>query len=291
MKIFNKYNIFKILTMFFIGFLSLLLFYLSKNIHVCASGYILKNELQLALLVFRVMLIIVVPVIFLIIIIAFYYRQSNIFSDYTPDWSHSYLFETVCWLVPIAIILFLANLSWLTTHKLDPSKPLRVNFNKPITIEVISFNWRWLFIYPYYKIATFNEISFPKNFPIHFKMTSQSIMNSFFIPHLGSQIYTMAGMQTDLYLIANASGVYKGISSNYSGFGFSDMKFKVYVQNNIQDFNAWIKKVRSHHRMFFFKEQFLCLSRNNMKNYTQYFSYVDPFLFYKIKNIFNQLHK
>ncbi|VFP85051.1 Cytochrome bo(3) ubiquinol oxidase subunit 2 [Buchnera aphidicola (Cinara splendens)] len=290
MKIFNKYDMFKILTIFFVSFLSLLLFFLSKNIHFHAYGYILKNELQLVLLVFRVMLIIVVPVILLTIIIAFYYRKSNVYSDYIPYWSHSYLLETVCWIIPVIIIFFLANLSWLTTHKLDPSKPLKVNFNKPIVIEVISLNWRWLFIYPYYKVATFNEISFPKHVPIHFKITSQSIMNSFFIPDLGSQIYTMAGMQTDLHLIANTSGVYKGISSNYSGSGFSNMKFKVCVQDNIQGFNTWIQKIRSHHHVLFSKKQFLHLSRDNTTNYIQYFSYVDPFLFYKIKNMFDPLY-
>ncbi|WP_154061626.1 ubiquinol oxidase subunit II [Buchnera aphidicola] len=291
MKLFNKYNIFKFLTIFLVFVISLFIYFFSKNIHVRSVGYISGIEFQLVLLVFRVMLLVVLPVIFLTILIVYYYRHSNILSDYMPDWNHSYSLELICWLIPIIIIFFLANLSWMTTHKLDPNKSLKLNINKPIIIEVVSLNWRWLFIYPYYKIATINEISFPKNTPIYFKITSHSIMNSFFIPNLGSQIYTMAGMKTELNLIANHSGIYKGISSNYSGYGFSNMKFNVCVHENMHDFNNWIKNVKSKNNFLLFKNQFLCLSRNNIQYNIQYFSYVDPLLFYKIKSIFHNACK
>ncbi|WP_154028748.1 ubiquinol oxidase subunit II [Buchnera aphidicola] len=286
MKLFNQYNIFKSLTIFVIFFMSLFVFYFSKNIHVHSVGYILNTELQLVLLVFRIMLLVVLPVIFLTILIAYYYRHTNILSDYRPNWNHSYLLEIICWLIPIVIIIFLANLSWITTHKLDPKKSLKLNINKPIIIEAVSLNWRWLFIYPYYKIATINEISFPKDTPIHLNITSHSIMNSFFIPNLGSQIYTMAGMKTELNLIANNNGFYKGISSNYSGCGFSNMKFNVYVHNSIYDFHKWIKNIKLKNNFLLFKNQFLCLAHNNVQYNVQYFSYIDPLLFYKIKGMF-----
>ncbi|WP_232512961.1 ubiquinol oxidase subunit II [Buchnera aphidicola] len=268
----------------------LFIFYLSNKICIHSHGYILREELKLVLIAFKFMLIIVLPVIFLIIFIVCYYHQSNVFATYKPNWKHSYFLEIICWLIPVIIIFFLANLSWITTHKLDPSKSLKFNSNKPITIEVVSLNWRWLFIYPDYKIATINEISFPKNVTIHFNITSQSVMNSFFIPNLGSQIYTMAGMKTNLNLIAINSGIYQGISSNYSGYGFSNMKFKVYVQNDMHNFHKWIKKIKSKKNVLFSKEQFLNLSRNSKQHHIQYFSYVDPLLFYKIIDMFNVLH-
>ncbi len=143
--------------------------------------------------------------------------------------------EAVVWTVPILIIIFLAVLTWKTTHALEPSKPL-AHDEKPITIEVVSMDWKWFFIYPEQGIATVNEIAFPANTPVYFKVTSKkvlyfkvtsnSVMNSFFIPRLGSQIYAMAGMQTRLHLIANEPGTYDGISASYSGPGFSGMKFK-----------------------------------------------------------------
>ncbi|WP_154027582.1 ubiquinol oxidase subunit II [Buchnera aphidicola] len=291
MKLFKKPHIFKILIIFFVFSISLLIFYISKNIYVRSYGYISHTEFKLVLLVFRVMLLVVLPVLFLIIFIAYIYRDSNNLSDYMPNWNHSYLLEAICWLVPIIIIFYLAHLSWTTTHKLDPKKSLKVNINKPIVIEVISLNWRWLFIYPYYKIATINEISFPKNIPIHLNITSHSIMNSFFIPHLGSQIYTMAGMKTELNLIANNSGCYKGISSNYSGYGFSNMKFNVCVYENMYDFYTWIEHVKLKNNFLLFKKQFLDLSRHTKQHNIQYFSYVDPLLFYKIKGMFNNIYK
>ncbi|ABJ90751.1 ubiquinol oxidase subunit II [Buchnera aphidicola] len=290
MKKFSKYNIFKLLMIFFVSIIFFFMIYMSKKICVNVSGYISKLEFELMLLVFKIMFIIVFPVLMLVFFIVYYYRHSNTSEKYTPNWKHSYFLEIICWLIPIFIISFLAFLSWNTTHSLEPSKKLKVNINKPITIEVVSLNWRWLFIYPYYKIATINEISFPKNVPVNFKITSNSVMNSFFIPNLGSQIYTMAGMKTELNLIALSNGIYKGISSNYSGNGFSNMKFKVYVQNDLFHFNKWIKKVKSKKKFLSFKKQFLNLSKNSKKYKNEYFSYTDPLLFYKIIKIFNSCH-
>ncbi|MCV2525477.1 MAG: COX aromatic rich motif-containing protein, partial [Candidatus Lightella neohaematopini] len=145
--------------------------------------------------------------------------------------------------IPIIIVLILSNITIDCTKKLDPYKPILTS-NTPVKINVISLNWKWLFIYPDFKIAAINEIYIPVDTPIIFNITSDSVMNSFFIPQLGSQIYAMSNMCSKLNLIANKIGVYKGISSNFSGNGFSGMKFNVFVVNN-NKFNLWINNIKS----------------------------------------------
>lgn len=189
------------------------------------KGQIGLEQRSLILTAFGLMMIVVIPAVLMAVGFAWKYRASNKDAKYSPNWSHSNKVEAVVWTVPILIILFLAVLTWKTTHALEPSKPL-VHDEKPITIEVVSMDWKWFFIYPEQGIATVNEIAFPANVPVHFKVTSNSVMNSFFIPRLGSQIYAMAGMQTQLHLIADEAGTYDGISASYSGPGFSGMKFK-----------------------------------------------------------------
>ncbi|MGQ7167803.1 cytochrome o ubiquinol oxidase subunit II [Escherichia sp. R-CC3] len=188
------------------------------------KGQIGLEQRSLILTAFGLMLIVVIPAILMAVGFAWKYRASNKDAKYSPNWSHSNKVEAVVWTVPILIIIFLAVLTWKTTHALEPSKPL-AHDEKPITIEVVSMDWKWFFIYPEQGIATVNEIAFPANTPVYFKVTSNSVMNSFFIPRLGSQIYAMAGMQTRLHLIANEPGTYDGISASYSGPGFSDMVF------------------------------------------------------------------
>lgn len=188
------------------------------------------------------MLLVVVPVIILTIVFAWKYRASNTSATYDPDWSHSTKIEVVVWLIPCLIIIALAIITWRSSHELDPYKPLESNV-KPVTVEAVAMNWKWLFIYPELKIATVNQLALPVNTPVNFKITSDSIMNSFFIPQLGSQVYAMAGMETKLHLIANEAGTYDGMSANYSGGGFSGMKFKAIAMSNY-DFDAWVAKVR-----------------------------------------------
>ncbi|QET02292.1 ubiquinol oxidase subunit II [Cupriavidus pauculus] len=188
------------------------------------------------------MLLVVVPVIILTIVFAWKYRASNTSATYDPDWSHSTKIEVVVWLIPCLIIIALGIITWRSSHELDPYKPLESNV-KPITVEAVAMNWKWLFIYPELKIATINQLALPVNTPVNFKITSDSIMNSFFIPALGSQVYAMAGMETKLHLIANEAGTFDGMSANYSGGGFSGMKFKTLAMSNY-DFDAWVAKVR-----------------------------------------------
>ncbi|MFP3014170.1 MAG: ubiquinol oxidase subunit II [Arsenophonus sp.] len=207
------------------------------------KGVISIYQKKIILIAICLMLLIVIPVIFMAIIFSRKYRSNNKQATYRPDWECSNKIELVCWAIPIIIITVLSVITWKTTYKLDPYKSLENN-KKPIIIQVISTDWKWVFIYPEKNIATVNEIAIPVGVPISFKITAESVMNSFFIPALGSQIYAMAGMQTKLHLIANEPGTYKGFSSSYSGNGFSGMKFDVIVTTNIETFNKWVKNVK-----------------------------------------------
>src|SRR6185312_10224301 len=189
------------------------------------------------------MLIVVVPVIALILIFAWRYRASNGKAEYRPNWSHSNRIEAVVWLIPCIIIAALAVITWRTSHSLDPYRPLDSKV-KPIRIDAVALDWKWLFIYPDQKVATVNEVAFPANVPVEFHITSATVMNAFFIPQLGSQIYAMAGMQTKLHLIAREAGSYDGLSSNYSGAGFSDMRFKA-IATTEQGFRDWLAKAKA----------------------------------------------
>jgi cytochrome o ubiquinol oxidase subunit II len=240
------------------------------------KGQIGLEQRSLILTAFGLMMIVVIPAVLMAVGFAWKYRASNKDAKYSPNWSHSNKVEAVVWTVPILIILFLAVLTWKTTHALEPSKPL-AHDEKPITIEVVSMDWKWFFIYPEQGIATVNEIAFPANVPVQFKVTSNSVMNSFFIPRLGSQIYAMAGMQTNLHLIANEAGTYDGISASYSGQGFSGMKFKAIAtpdragfdqsQSTMNDMDAYEK-----------------LAAPSEYNKVEYFSSVQPDLFKAVIN-------
>ena len=146
------------------------------------------------------------------------------------------------WAVPIAIVTVLAILAWTSTHSLDPYKPIH-SADKPINIEAVSLDWKWLFIYPDQNIATVNQITFPVNVPVSFKLTSDTVMTSFFIPQLGSQIYAMAGMQTRLHLLADKPGTYAGHNQQFSGRGYSDMHFKANAVSR-EEFESWVQKIR-----------------------------------------------
>lgn len=189
------------------------------------------------------MSIIVIPVIFMTFLFAWKYRESNKKATYAPNWYHSTVVEGFVWGIPILIILVLGTITWRTTHSLDPYKPLQSN-KKPIEIEVVALDWKWLFIYPDQNIATVNFVEFPVDTPISFKITADAPMNGFQIAQLGTQIYAMAGMQTRLHLIANYPGDYAGRGVNYSGHGFSGMTFTARATSD-SDFNQWVQSVKS----------------------------------------------
>lgn len=207
------------------------------------KGPIGADEKSIIILATCLMLIVVVPVIVMTFAFAWRYRASNTRATFAPEWAHSNTIEAVIWLVPCLIIAVLATVTWISTHKLDPYRQIAAR-TKPIDVEVVSLDWKWLFIYPQLKIASVNELALPVNVPVRFRLTSAAVMNAFFIPRLGSQIYTMAGMETKLSLLANAPGSYRGISANYSGGGFSDMTFIARAMNEA-DFENWVRQVRA----------------------------------------------
>lgn len=188
------------------------------------------------------MLIVIIPVFIMGYWFPRKYRASNADATYMPKWSHSVKIEFFMWAVPIAIVTVLSILAWTTTHSLDPYKPIPSS-EKPINIEAVSLDWKWLFIYPDLNIATVNEVAFPVKVPVSFKLTSDTVMTSFFIPQLGSQIYAMGGMQTRLHLLADKPGIYAGQNQQLSGRGYADMNFKAHAVSP-EEFQSWVQKVR-----------------------------------------------
>jgi cytochrome o ubiquinol oxidase subunit II len=240
------------------------------------KGPIGMQERSIILTATVLMLIVVVPVIALTLFFAWRYRASNEKAEYRPNWSHSNKIEAVVWLIPCVIIATLGVITWRTSHTLDPYRPLDSKV-KPIRIDAVALDWKWLFIYPDQKVATVNEVAFPANVPVEFHITSATVMNAFFIPQLGSQIYAMAGMQTQLHLLANEPGTYQGLSSNYSGDGFSGMTFKAIALPS-QGFNAWLARVAVSAQTLS-TGAYEQLAKPSENNPVAYYSQVPPSLF------------
>jgi cytochrome o ubiquinol oxidase subunit 2 len=190
-----------------------------------------------------IMLVVVVPVIVLTLAFAWWFRGSNARAVRRPEWSYSGQIELVVWAIPAMVVILLAGVAWIGSHQLDPARRLESR-EKPIRVEVVSLDWKWLFIYPDQHLATLNELIVPAGAPIEFTLTSATVMNAFFVPQLGSQIYTMPGMTTHLNLLAARAGDYPGFSSHFSGDGFSDMRFMVHALP-AQDFANWIARTRA----------------------------------------------
>lgn len=211
------------------------------------SGDVAAQQRDLIVQSTILMLLIVVPVIALTLWFAWKYRQSNTKAVYKPDWDHSTQLELVIWAAPLLIIIALGALTWISTHTLDPYRPLqRINAEhdvdseaKPMVVEVVALDWKWLFIYPEEGIAVVNELAAPVHRPIQFKITASSVMNSFFIPALAGQIYAMPGMETKLHAVINKPGEYEGFSANFSGAGFSHMRFKFHGLT-AADYDKWV---------------------------------------------------
>lgn len=206
------------------------------------KGTIAQDQFDLLVFTSLLSLIIVVPVFALTIYISFKYRAGNKKAKYNPEWDRSRTAEAIWWLVPLALIGVLAVITWTSTHRLDPYKPL-ASEKKPITIQVVAMEWKWLFIYPEHNIAAVNLVQFPKDTPINFEITADAPMNSFWIPQLGGQVYAMAGMKTKLHLQASHEGEYRGSSANISGEGFADMTFTAKATSE-SDFKSWVETVR-----------------------------------------------
>jgi cytochrome o ubiquinol oxidase subunit II len=187
-----------------------------------------------------IMCVIVVPTIAALLAIGYWFRASNTRARYQPSFVYSGRLEIIVWSIPILVIMFLSGLTWIGSHQLDPYVPIATNAkDPPLEVQVVSLDWKWLFIYPHQRIASVNELVIPVGTPVHFFLTSATVMNQFFVPQLGSMIATMNGMQTQLHLQADHPGNYLGLSAQYSGDGFSGMDFTVRAVAQ-DDFQKWI---------------------------------------------------
>jgi cytochrome o ubiquinol oxidase subunit 2 len=207
------------------------------------KGPIALAERQILFNALGIMLAIVIPVILATLGFAFWFRASNERARYRPDFTYSGRLELLVWSIPAMTVLLVGGVAWIGAHDLDPGKPISSTV-KPVNVQVVSLDWKWLFIYPEQGIASVNKLVVPVGTPISFELTSSSVMNSFFVPQLGSQIYTMSGMVTRLHLLADHVGTYRGLSANFSGEGFADMRFAVDAVP-AEQFAQWVSTTRS----------------------------------------------
>ena len=254
------------------------------------SGYIAQQQGHLIVVSTLLMLLIIVPVIALTILFAWRYRKNNTAATYEPDWDHSTQLELVIWGAPLLIIIALGTITWISTHTLDPYRPLThldaarpiPEGVKPLVVEVVALDWKWLFIYPELGIASLNELATPVDVPIRFKITASTVMNSFYIPALAGQIYAMPGMQTTLNAVINQPGVFDGFSANYSGAGFSDMRFKFHGMSQ-GGFDAWVQDVRSQGKSLD-RSGYVLLEKPSERVPVQRYGVVDADLFHAVLN-------
>ncbi|WP_042878461.1 ubiquinol oxidase subunit II [Cupriavidus necator] len=216
------------------------------------SGDMAVRQRDLIIIATCLMLLIIVPVILLTLLFAWRYRESATDAPYNPEWDHSTVLELAIWSAPLLIIIALGAVTWVSTHQLDPYRPLtRLEPGrpvaaevKPLTVQVVAMDWKWLFLYPEQGIATVNELAAPVDRPIAFRITATSVMNAFFVPSLAGMVYAMPGMETKLHAVINKPGVFDGFSANYSGAGFSHMRFKFHGLSN-EDFDRWIEQAKA----------------------------------------------
>jgi cytochrome o ubiquinol oxidase subunit 2 len=190
-----------------------------------------------------IMLAIVIPTILATLGVAWWFRSSNTRARYLPNFDYSGRLEILVWSVPAMTVLLVGGVAWVGSHDLDPRKPI-ASAAKPLSVQVVSLDWKWLFLYPDQGIATVNQLTIPVGTPVSFELTSTGVMNSFFVPQLGGQIYTMAGMMTRLHVQADHPGTYPGLSAQFSGDGFSDMGFKVEAVP-AERFAQWVDATRN----------------------------------------------
>lgn len=255
------------------------------------AGDIAAQQRDLVVISTVLMLLIIVPVMALTAFFAWRYRASNKQARYEPDWDHSTGLELVIWAAPLLIIICLGALTWMGTHLLDPYRRLdRIAAGQPISetakpleVEVVALDWKWLFIYPEQGIATVNELAAPVDRPIHFRITASSVMNSFYIPALAGQIYAMPAMQARLHAVINRPGRYQGFSANYSGAGFSHMRFAFLGQSE-RDFEGWIAQAKAGNATLD-RAAYLALERPSENEPVRRYSAVEPKLFDAIRNL------
>jgi len=207
------------------------------------AGQVAKSQKSLLIFAFGIMMLVVIPVFIMLILFAWKYRAGNDKKvDYRPEWSEHKLLEAVWWGIPILIILVLGITAWVTAHTLDPYRKIDSKA-APVNVQVVALEWKWLFIYPDLGVASVNELPVPVNTPIHFTISADAPMSAFWVPALGSQIYAMNGMSSQLNLIADRTGTFPGYNTNINGEGYAKMKFNVYAKSD-KDFSSWIASAR-----------------------------------------------
>jgi cytochrome o ubiquinol oxidase subunit 2 len=226
-----------------------------------------------------IMLAIVVPTILATFAFAYWFRASNTKAFYWPDWEYSGRIELVVWAIPALTVILLGGVAWIGAHQLDPPKPI-AGSSSPLTIQVVSLDWKWLFIYPDQKVATINTLTVPAGVPLQFRLTSASVMNAFFIPQFGSMIYTMNGMTTRLNLQADRLGTFQGLSAQFSGDGFADMHFDVRVVPSEQ-FAKWAEDASNAGKSLD-EQSYQQIAKPSMKNEPAIYRLADPDLFRSI---------
>lgn len=262
----------------------------SKAVVLNPAGDVAAQQGQLVITATLLMLVIIVPVIALTLFFAWKYRQGNTEAEYDPEWHHSTKLELVIWSVPLAIIIILGALTWVTTHKLDPYRPLdRIDAQrpvpaglKPLEVQVVAMDWKWLFVYPEQGIALVNELAAPVDRPIHFKLTATSTMNAFYVPDLAGMVYAMPGMQTELHGVINKAGVFPGLASHNSGAGFSGMTFKFHGLSDA-GFAQWVQQAQTEGKTLD-KSTYLQLAKPSERDPVQRFARVDGDLYDRVLN-------
>ncbi|MER9563629.1 MULTISPECIES: ubiquinol oxidase subunit II [unclassified Mesorhizobium] len=226
-----------------------------------------------------IMLAIVIPTIVATLGFAWWFRETNTRARFLPDWAYSGRIELVVWSIPILVILFLSGIIWIGSHDLDPMKPLDSQ-QKPLEVQVVSLDWKWLFIYPEQNVASINQLVVPAGRPVHFSLTSASVMNAFFVPQLGGMIYTMNGMTTQLHLQADQQGKFYGRSAHFSGDGFPGMQFVLHAVA-ADAFDAFVNSARSQGQALD-KTSYQELARQSMDVPSSTYGSVEPDLFHEI---------
>lgn len=244
------------------------------------KGIIARSELHLIATNYLLMLIIVVPTFILLFLIAWKYRAKNAKAEYEPDKSHGVFQHALLWIIPSIVVAVMGVITWNATHKLDPYRPIESEV-KALTIQVVALDWKWLFIYPEQGIATLNFVQFPAGVPIHFELSADgSPMNSFWIPELSGQIYSMSGMSTQLHLMADEPGEYMGRAAEINGKGFSDMTFVV-KSSSQSDFDDWLAQVKQS-PLRLTERLYDQLAKPSQNEPISLYSYVDKDLYNKI---------
>ena len=256
------------------------------------AGDVARQQGDLIVISTVLMLLVILPVMALTIFFAWRYRAANKDATYKPDWDHSTQLELVIWSAPLLIIICLGAVTWVATHLLDPYRPLARTGPgqaiaadvKPLDVQVVALDWKWLFIYPEQGVATVNELALPVNRPIRFRISSSSVMNSFYIPALAGQIYAMPGMETKLHGVFDRTGSFDGFSANYSGAGFSNMRFKV-KSLPMSEFDQWIAAAKASPQGELDRRTYLKLEKPSEKEPVRRFAAVDPQLFDAVVNM------